>query len=99
MQQLAYFLERLEKLKDADGSSLLDNSMIVYGCAISDGDRHSHDNLPIVLAGGGGGTLTPGRHIDFGSDVPMTNLYLSMLDRLGVKLERFGDSTGRVKSL
>jgi len=99
MQQLAYFLGRLEALKDPDGSSVLDNSMLVYGCAISDGNKHDHDDLPIVVAGGGGGTLTPGRHVDFGSDVPMSNLYLSMLDRLGVKLERFGDSTGRVKDL
>lgn len=96
MQQLAYFLERLAKSKDADGSSVLDNSMIVYGCGISDGDRHDHDDLPIVLAGGGGGTLTPGRHVDFKRDVPMTNLYLAMLDRMGVQLDRFGDSTGRV---
>ncbi len=99
MQQLAYFLGRLEEMKDADGSSVLDNSMVVYGCAISDGDRHNHDDLPIVLAGGGGGTLTPGRHVDFDSNVPMTNLYLSMLDRMGVSLDRFGDSTGRVKNL
>ena len=99
MQQLAYFLGRLEELKDPDGSSVLDNSMIVYGCAIGDGDRHNHNDLPIVIAGGGGGTLTPGRHIDFGQDVPMTNLYLSMLDRMGIPMERFGDSTGRVKDL
>ncbi len=99
MQQLAYFLGRLEELKDPDGSSVLDNSMIVYGCAIGDGNRHNHNDLPIVIAGGGGGTLTPGRHIDFGQDVPMTNLYLSMLDRMGIELDRFGDSTGRVKDL
>ena len=99
MQQLAYLLNKLEELKDPDGSSVLDNSMIVYGCAISDGDRHNHDDLPIMLAGGGGGTLNPGRHVDFGRDVPMTNLYLSMLDRMGVHLDRFGDSTGRVSDI
>ncbi len=99
MQQLAYFLERMEALKDPDGSSVLDNSMVVYGSAISDGDVHNHDDLPIVVAGGGGGTLTPGRHVDFGRDVPMTNLYLSMLDRMGVPLDRFADSTGRVNNL
>ncbi|NOZ40326.1 MAG: DUF1552 domain-containing protein [Planctomycetes bacterium] len=99
MQQLAYFLRRLEELKDPDGSSVLDNSMIVYGCAIGDGNRHNHNDLPIVIAGGGGGTLTPDRHVDFGRDVPMTNLYLSMLDRMGIRLDRFGDSTGRVKDL
>ncbi len=99
MEQLAYFLDRLETLKDPDGSSVLDNSMIVYGCAISDGNEHDHSDLPIVLAGGGGGTLATGRHVDFGRDVPMTNLYLSMLDRLGIQLDRFGDSTGRVADL
>ena len=99
VQQLAYFIEKLDALKDPDGSSVLDNSMIVYGCAISDGNVHDHHDLPIVLAGGGGGTLTPGRHVDLGREVPMTNLYLSMLDRIGVPLDRFGDSTGRVSNL
>ncbi len=99
MRQLTYFMSRLDALKDPDGSSVLDNSMIVYGSALGDGNRHNHDDLPIVLAGGGGGTLTPGRHVDFGRDVPMTNLYLSMLDRMGIALERFGDSTGRVGDL
>ncbi|MEM8946940.1 MAG: DUF1552 domain-containing protein [Planctomycetota bacterium] len=99
MQQLAYFLDKLDSLKEPDGSSVLDNSMIVYGCAISDGDKHNHDDLPIVVAGGGGGTLNPGRHVDFGRDVPMCNLFLSMLDRMGVGLDRFGDSTGRVADL
>lgn len=99
MQQLAYFLGRLDELKDPDGSSVLDNSMIVYGCGISDGDRHRHDDLPIVLAGGGGGTLNPGRHVDLKRDVPLTNLYLSMLDRMGVETDRLGDSTGRVADM
>lgn len=99
MQQLAYLLQRLESLKDPDGSSVLDNSMIVYGCGISDGNRHRHDDLPIVLAGRGGGTLNAGRHVDLKREVPMTNLYLAMLDRMGVQLDRFGDSTGRVSDL
>lgn len=99
MQQLAYLLERLESLKDPDGSSVLDNAMIVYGCGISDGNRHNHNDLPVMLAGRGGGTLNPGRHIDLKREVPMTNLYLSMLDRIGVQLNRFGDSTGRISDL
>ena len=99
MQQFAYFLERLNAMQEADGSSVLDNSMILYGCAISDGNSHAHNDLPIVLAGGGRGTLTPGRHVEVGKDVPMTNLFLSMLDRLGVEAERIGDSTGRLKNL
>jgi len=62
--------------KDSDGTSLLDSSMIVFGSAICDGDRHNHDHLPVILAGRGKGTLTPGRHIALAQETPMTNLYL-----------------------
>ncbi len=99
MQQFAGFLEKLKATKDVDGSSMLHNSMIVYGSGNSDGNRHTHVNLPILLAGGGGGTLTPGRYVKFGGK-PMSNLFLSMADRVGVKsLPRFGDSTGRVDGI
>ena len=73
--------------------------MIVYGCAISDGHSHAHNDLPILLAGGGRGSLTPGRHVKVGEDVPMTNLYLSLLDRLGGEADRLGDSTGRLAGI
>ena len=98
--QLAYFLEKMEATKDIDGKSLLHNSQIVYGCANSDGNRHSHTNLPIILAGHGGGTLNPGHYTKF-NDEPVTNLYLSMIDRIGgaQQLERFGDSTGRLGNI
>ena len=99
MQQFAGFLEKLEATKDVDGSSMLHNSMIVYGSGNSDGNRHTHVNLPIILAGGGGGTLTPGRYVKFDAK-PMSNLYLSMADRLGVtRLPRFGDSTARLTGI
>ncbi|MDX1952480.1 MAG: DUF1552 domain-containing protein [Verrucomicrobiota bacterium] len=95
MKQFAWFLQKMEETKDLDGRSLLENSMIVYGCGNSDGNRHTHVNLPIVLAGGGGGLLKPGRFVKAGG-VPMSNLLLSLADRMGAKgLERFGDSTGR----
>jgi hypothetical protein len=98
-QQLAYFLERMEATKDIDGNSLLHNSQIVYGSACSDGNRHSHVNLPIILAGGGGGTLNPGRYVRY-NNLPVCNLYLSMMDRIGGKSpERFGDSTDRLADL
>jgi len=98
-KQFAHFLERLRDTKDVDGRSLLDNSMIVYGSGNADGNAHSHTNLPIVLAGGGGGTLTPGRFTKHGAK-PASNLFLSMADRMGVKpLERFGDSTGRLTNI
>jgi hypothetical protein len=95
VKQLAYFLEKMEATKDIDGNSLLHNSQIVYGSGNADGNRHTHTNLPIILAGGGGGTLNPGSYTQF-NDVPIANLYLNMMDRIGGKtLERFGDSTGR----
>ncbi len=99
MRQLGRFLERMDQINDVDGKSLLHNSMIVYGGGICDGNRHSHANLPVVLAGSGGGQLTAGRFIKQPS-VPMSNLLLTMADRFGVKgLDRFGDSTGRLTDI
>jgi hypothetical protein len=96
MAQFARFLEKMEATKDVDGQSLLHNSMIVYGSGNADGNRHTHVNLPVVMAGAGGGTVTPGRFVKFGG-VPMSNLLLSMADRIGVTgIERLGDSTGRL---
>jgi Protein of unknown function (DUF1552) len=99
MQQFARFLERLEEAKDIDGRSMLHNSMIVYGSGNGDGNRHNHNNLPFVLAGSGGGSLSPGRYLKLKAQ-PMNNIYLSMLDRMGVSgLQRHGDSTGRVEGI
>ena len=95
VEQYAYFLEKLRSIPEG-GGNLLDNSMIVYGSGISDGNRHDHDNLPIILAGKGGSTLKTGRHLNLNDDPPMSNLFLSMLDRMGVEEPRFGDSTGRL---
>lgn len=98
-ERLAEFLTLLESKTDADGQTLLHNSMIVYGCGNSDGNLHSHTNLPVVLAGNGGGSLNPGQHLK-AQPTPMCNLYLDMLDRMGVpNLERFGDSTGRLAGI
>jgi hypothetical protein len=96
VRQFTSFLTKLAQRKDADGRSLLHNSMIVYGSGNADGNRHTHDNLPLLLAGNGGGTLSPGRYVRHGSK-PATNLFLAMAERLGIEgLERFGDSTGRL---
>jgi Protein of unknown function (DUF1552) len=97
VEQFAYLLGKLKSMPEGD-RSLLDHVMIVYGSGISDGDRHNHDDLPIILAGRGGGTILPGRHINYKSR-PLNNLYLSMLDRMDVKLDRHGDSTGRLGML
>jgi hypothetical protein len=96
--QFAYFLEKLKSVKEGNGT-LLDNCMIVYGGAIADGNAHAHHDLPVLLAGGGGGTLTPGRHVRHPKETPMTNLFLSMLDRMGAPTERFGDSTGILRDV
>jgi len=94
VQQLAAFLQKLDKIKDVDGKSLLHNSMIVYGSGNADGNRHSHDELPIIFAGSGGGTLRTGRYVK-NSATPATNLYLSIAQRMGLRnLDQFGDSTG-----
>ena len=99
VQQLAKFLEKMEATKDVDGQSLLHNSMIVYGSGNADGNRHTHTNLPIVLAGSAGGKFQPGRFHKFPA-TPLTNLFLTMSDRMGVQgLDKHGDSTGRVSAI
>jgi hypothetical protein len=94
----AHFLQRLNDTPDGDGT-LLDHSIIVYGSGISDGDRHTHEDLPVLLAGGAAGGLATGRHIVYPADTPMTNLYLTLLDRVSVREETIGDSTGRIEHL
>jgi hypothetical protein len=96
--QFAYLMERLKAVREGDGT-LLDHCMIVYGSGISDGNAHTHHDLPVLLAGGGAGSLKPGRHVRFPKDTPMTNLYLAMLERVGVRAERLGDSTGVLNGL
>jgi hypothetical protein len=94
----AAYLKKLKATPDGEGS-LLDHSMIVYGAGLCDGNRHNHESLPILLAGRGDGSLKPGRHLVYKSGTPITNLYLTLLDQLGVHAEKIGDSTGRVDQL
>lgn len=93
-EQLAYLLGRLHDVREADGRSLLDHSMLVYASGLSDGNRHRHDDLPVILAGRAGGRLRPGRHLRLGGEQPMSNLFLTMLDLMGATQSSFGDSTG-----
>lgn len=96
VEQLGKFLTKLDQTKDVDGNSMLHNSMIIYGSGNSDGNRHTHTNLPLILAGNGGGTLTAGRYHRYNNE-PMSNLLLSLADRMGAgNVERLGDSTGRL---
>ncbi len=98
IKQFVYLLDKLKATPDGDGT-LLDHSMIVYGSALADGNAHQHNNLPTVLAGRANGTLRPGRHVRYADETPITNLYLSMLDRMGVPVEQIGDSNGRLEGL
>ena len=98
IQQLAYLLEKLDATPEGNGS-LLDHSMILYGSGNADGNRHSHHNLPILLAGGGCGTLKSGRHIRYPDETPLNNLWLSMLNRMDIHLAQLGDSTGCLPGL
>ena len=93
IQLLAYFLENLRKTPDGD-ANLLDNSMIVYGGGIGNGNLHEHTNLPCLVAGGGGGRLKGGRHRAYADDTPYANMLLTVLDKAGVPADQLGDSTG-----
>lgn len=98
VEQFAYFLGKLDSIGDGNGT-LLDQSMVLYGSGISDGNRHDHGNLPLVLAGSGGGQIETGRYIVPKDERPMGNLFLSMLDVMGTPAESIGDSSGRLQEL
>ena len=98
IEQFAYFMDKLAETPDGD-ASLLDNIVMLYGCGISDGNKHLHTDLPCFIAGGGSGTHKGGRHISFQGDLPISNLQLTMLNNFGVKLDTLGDSTGVIENL
>lgn len=98
VEQFAYFLGKLKSIPDGDGT-LLDHCLLMYGSGLGDGNRHTHENLPILLAGTGGGRIQPGRHIRYAAGTPLTNLYASLLDPMGVRVETIGDSTGKLEHL
>ena len=102
MQQFAAWMEKLKSIREGDGT-LLDNAMIVYGAGLSDGNRHTHEDLPTLMVGRGGkganGGIKAGRRIVYRKETPMSNLFLTMMDRMGTKVEHFGDATGRIDGL
>lgn len=99
VKQFAGWVERLKSIKEGD-ATLLDNCMIVYGAGLTDGNRHNHEDLPTLLVGHGGGNyIKTGRRVVYRRETPMSNLFLTMMDRMDVHAEHFGDSTGRVEGL
>jgi hypothetical protein len=97
-QQFSTWISKLKSIKEGD-STMLDNSMIVYGAGLGDGNRHTHEDLPTLVVGRGGNSFKGGRRIVFRRETPIANLYLTMMDRMGVQTEHFGDSTGRLDGL
>lgn len=98
IERFNYLLTRMKSISEGDGT-LLDHCMLVYGSGISDGDRHNHDDLPIILAGGGAGRIKTGRHIRYANKTPLCNLYLWMLQQVGAKTDKFGDSNAVLDKL
>ncbi len=88
----------MKAIKEGD-ASLLDNSIIVYGAGLADGNYHVHEDLPTLIAGRGGNAFKPGRRIVYQKETPMTNLFITLMDRMGVPVEHFGDSTGPLDGL
>ena len=98
VEQYAYMLNRMKQIREGDGT-LLDNAMVLFGSGMSDGNSHNPRNLPLVMAGRGGGALATGRHLAYEKKTPLCNLYAAMLERVGAPVERFGDSTGKLTGL
>jgi hypothetical protein len=94
----AEFLAKMRDTKEGDGS-LLDHSLVLYGSGMGNPNQHDHDNLPIIVAGGAAGKMKGGRHIRFAKPTPLANLHLTLLDKVGVRLDKFGDSKGKVEEL
>ena len=93
-----HFISKLDSIEEGDGT-LLDNCMVMYGSGIADGNSHAHDNLPIMMFGGGGGSIETGRFLRFRNRTPLTNLYVSMLDKMGAPVDSFSDSSGNLTEL
>lgn len=98
MELFARMLGKMAAIEEGE-STLLDNVALLYGSGISDGNQHNHDDLPILVAGGGGGRIRGGRHVKFSQPTPLCNVYLDMLRAAGVQKDEFGDSTGPTEEL
>ena len=98
LQQFAYLVDKLDAIPEGDGS-MLDSTLLLYGTGISDSNTHFHDDLPIALVGGKNTGITGGRYVRYPENTPLANLHVTILEKLGVKAEAFGDSTGQLDRL
>ena len=99
MEQFAYVLNKMDGIVESDGSSLLDNTLLTYGSGLGDGATHQYTDLPIIVAGSGGGVFKTGQHLACADGTPLANLWLTQARAMGVKMERFADSTAQVSAL
>lgn len=98
MELFAHFLKKLDSIQEGDGT-VLDHSLIVHGAGMSNSDIHLHHDLPMLVAGGGAGTVRGGRHLEYSEDTPLSNLWLTLIDKMGLPVEKFGDSKGQLDLL
>jgi hypothetical protein len=99
MEQYVYLLERMEAIKESDGSSLLDNTLFTYGSGLGDGSTHQYNDLPIIVAGSGGGKFKTGQHINMPEGTPLANLWLTQAKAMGLDIDRFADSSGAISAV
>jgi hypothetical protein len=99
IDEFAYLVEKMSQIEEPGGGKLLDNCMLMIGSGLGDGDRHNHEDLPILMVGRGGGTIKPDRHVRYPRETPLTNLYRAMLERVGAPVDAFSDSTGVLEGL
>ena len=99
MEQYVYLIKRMESIKEADGSSLLDNTLFTYGSGLGDGSTHQYNDLPIIVAGSGGGKFKTGQHINMPEGTPLANLWLTQARAFGLNINRFADSAGEISAV
>jgi len=99
MEQFAYLAQRMDEIEEIDGNSLLDNTLFTYGSGLGDGSTHQYNDLPIIVAGSGGGQFKTGLHVNMSEGTPLANLWLTQARALGVRIDRFADSVGEIKAL
>jgi hypothetical protein len=99
MEQFAYLIQRMEGIQESNGTSLLDNTLFTYGSGLGDGSTHQYNDLPVIVAGSGGGKFKTGQHVNMPEGTPLANLWLTQARGMGLKMDRFSDSSGEVRSI
>lgn len=99
MEQFAYLIQRMDGIQESNGTSLLDNTLFTYGSGLGDGSTHQYNDLPIIVAGSGGGKFKTGQHVNMPEGTPLANLWLTQARGMGLKMDRFSDSSGEVRSI